>query len=147
MCLLLLIARPNSVIFQFLYTPNHAMIVSFGSPRAKFCGTHVCVCLTWVLSDFPGFLSYAISKKICAFSSCLVLVSVQHHAERLRMSDSPLQHMQRVFSGVEGINEAELRRQLGELSVIVSRLFPPDRVFDTCIKRILSSAVSFSVDM
>ncbi|CAN0095335.1 unnamed protein product [Pylaiella littoralis] len=37
----------------------------------------------------------------------------QHHAERLRMSDSPLQHMQRVFSGVEGINEAELRRQLG----------------------------------
>lgn len=32
------------------------------------------------------------------------------------MSDSPLQHMQRVFTGVEGINEAELRRQLGELS-------------------------------
>lgn len=30
------------------------------------------------------------------------------------MSDSPLQHMKRVFSGVEGINEAELRRQLGE---------------------------------
>lgn len=30
------------------------------------------------------------------------------------MSESPLQHMQRVFSGVEGINEAELRRQLGE---------------------------------
>ena len=29
------------------------------------------------------------------------------------MSDSPLQHMQRVFTGVEGINEAELRRQLG----------------------------------
>eukprot|EP00903_Cladosiphon_okamuranus_P015062 g13935.t1 len=37
----------------------------------------------------------------------------QHHAERLRMSESPLQHMLRVFSGVEGINEAELRRQLG----------------------------------
>ncbi|CAM9287455.1 unnamed protein product [Hapterophycus canaliculatus] len=29
------------------------------------------------------------------------------------MSESPLQHMQKVFSGVEGINEAELRRQLG----------------------------------
>lgn len=38
----------------------------------------------------------------------------QHHAERLRMSESPLQHMQRLFNGVEGVNEAELRRQLGE---------------------------------
>ncbi|CAM9816469.1 unnamed protein product [Ectocarpus sp. 12 AP-2014] len=37
----------------------------------------------------------------------------QHHAERLLMSDSPLQHMQRIFGSVEGINEAELRRQLG----------------------------------
>ena len=48
-------------------------------------------------------------------SSCCISCSpgVQHHAERLRMSDSPLQHMQRVFTGVEGINEAELRRQLG----------------------------------
>ncbi|CAN0009327.1 unnamed protein product, partial [Ectocarpus fasciculatus] len=39
----------------------------------------------------------------------------QHHAERLLMSDSPLQHMRRIFGSVEGINEAELRRQLGEL--------------------------------
>lgn len=31
------------------------------------------------------------------------------------MSDSPLQHMRRIFGSVEGINEAELRRQLGEL--------------------------------
>lgn len=38
----------------------------------------------------------------------------QHHAEKLRMSDSPLQHMQRVFQGTQGVNEAELRRQLGE---------------------------------
>ncbi|CAN0045340.1 unnamed protein product, partial [Ectocarpus sp. 12 AP-2014] len=38
-----------------------------------------------------------------------------HHVERLPMSDSPLQHMRRIFGNVEGINEAELRRQLGEL--------------------------------
>lgn len=43
---------------------------------------------------------------------------VQHHAERLRMSESALQHMQRVFQGVEGINEAELRRQLGEFTTL-----------------------------
>ncbi|CAN0338555.1 unnamed protein product, partial [Ectocarpus sp. 13 AM-2016] len=38
-----------------------------------------------------------------------------HHVERLPMSDSPLQHMRRIFGNVEGMNEAELRRQLGEL--------------------------------
>ena len=52
--------------------------------------------------------------------------SFQHHAERLRMSDSPLQHMQRVFSGVEGINEAELRRQLGEWVDPIPAVLPPD---------------------
>lgn len=47
---------------------------------------------------------------------CLVSRQHQHHAEKLRMSDSPLQHMQRVFQGTEGVNEAELRRQLGKFS-------------------------------
>lgn len=37
------------------------------------------------------------------------------------MSDSPLQHMRRVFGSVEGINEAELRRQLGELVFLCGR--------------------------
>lgn len=36
------------------------------------------------------------------------------------MSDSPLQHMLRVFSGVEDVNEAELRRQLGEWVSVLS---------------------------
>ncbi|CAM9194447.1 unnamed protein product, partial [Ectocarpus sp. 12 AP-2014] len=38
-----------------------------------------------------------------------------HHVESILMSDSPLQHMRRIFGNVEGINEAELRRQFGEL--------------------------------
>lgn len=48
------------------------------------------------------------------FSSAVSTLRVQHHAERLLMSDSPLQHMRRIFGSVEGINEAELRRELGE---------------------------------
>lgn len=55
----------------------------------------------------------------------------QHHAERLRMSDSPLQHMQRVFTGVEGINEAELRRQLGEFRAL-NVWGKPRRRFSLC---------------
>lgn len=30
------------------------------------------------------------------------------------MSESPLQHMQRLFGGVQGNDEPELRRQLGK---------------------------------
>jgi len=60
---------------------------------------------------------------LTSLSSALArLFNIQHHAERLRLDDSPLQHMQRVFQGVEGMNEAELRRQLGEYR-------PPFRVF------------------
>lgn len=43
---------------------------------------------------------------------------MQHHADRLRMSESPFQHMKRMFKGVEGTSEAELRRQLGESKIL-----------------------------
>lgn len=72
------------------------------------CPPHTVACLSVCLFDYCLLFIWT---TLVLFSD---FVGTQHHAERLRMSESPLQHMKRLFEGVEGVDELELRRQLGE---------------------------------
>lgn len=80
-------------------------------------------------ASLSGFLVFFVPLRflLCLFRCFRVLyvhdfsppsrfVGLQHHAERLRMTESPVQHMKRLFEGVKDVGELELRRQLGEHS-------------------------------
>lgn len=85
------------------------MMARIWRPKVGADEAHIGVAASWADSVPPDLRRLRV---LCMLHTCFLVV-MKLHTEKLRMSESPLQHMQRLFRGMKGMDDPELRRQLG----------------------------------